>query len=406
MAQTGRPASDITTGSWGTAPLWSKINEDSDAVYISTTAAASTGEVKLGTLSTPIGEGHVVTIRAYAAGSGAAERLNTWGLYQGSTAIATLNSSITRNSFNAYTITLSSAQIAAITNYTDLRVRFTAAQAAGETLRVSNITFVIPDGAPPLDEMTAVGIDAGAPTLGTPALAQVHVMGAVGVATGAPALGSPALTQVHILVAVGVATGAPTLGTPVLVEESGTDELTALGVDAGAPVLGTPALTQLHVMAASGIVAGAPTVGTPTLGQVHIITAVGITAGTPSVGTPAVGQVHIMAAVGIDTGAPVLGTPTLEDIPDDLNILTALGVVAGAPELGSPVLSQIHVLIVVALTAGVPVLGEPELDNPEDDKKIKTRGRRYRTFTPETIARGGAISTYDITRVLKRLRRR
>src|SRR4030066_2081634 len=99
MAQTGRPASDITTGSWGTAPLWSKINDDSDAVYISTTAAATTGEVKLSALNTPLSSGHVVTIRAYAAGSGGGEKLNTWGLYQGTTAIATQNAWIPRNSF-------------------------------------------------------------------------------------------------------------------------------------------------------------------------------------------------------------------------------------------------------------------------------------------------------------------
>jgi len=148
MAQFGRPASDITVGSWGSTPLWPKLDEASpdDGDLISTTAAATTGEVKLSAVNDPNSSaGHVVRLRARATGSGAAERLNTWGLYQGTTAIVTLNSSITRGSFNNYTISLTAVQADAITDYSDLRVRFTAAQTAGETLEISWIELETPD---------------------------------------------------------------------------------------------------------------------------------------------------------------------------------------------------------------------------------------------------------------------
>ena len=46
------------------------------------------------------------------------------------------------------------------------------------------------------DALTGSTIDVGAPVLGTPALAQNHVVVASGIAAGAPVLGTPALTEV------------------------------------------------------------------------------------------------------------------------------------------------------------------------------------------------------------------
>jgi len=149
-AQFGRPISDITTewtpstGSTHFGVLDEAVMDDAD--YVSTTAASATFEVKFSALTDPqVSTGHILRIRAYAAGSGGPEKLNTWGLYQGTTAIVTANTSITRNSFNEYSITLSAAQADTITDYSDLRLRATAAQTAGETLRVSFAEFEVPD---------------------------------------------------------------------------------------------------------------------------------------------------------------------------------------------------------------------------------------------------------------------
>jgi hypothetical protein len=147
MAQFGRPSSDITTD-WTTTPLWSKLDEVSpdDGDFITGTGTAKTFEVALSSVTDPQSStGHVVRIRAKATGSGAAERLNTWGLYQGVTAIATQNASITRDSFNEYSITLSGAQADAITDYTDLRIRGLTSQGASETIDVSWVEFECPD---------------------------------------------------------------------------------------------------------------------------------------------------------------------------------------------------------------------------------------------------------------------
>lgn len=66
------------------------------------------------------------------------------------------------------------------------------------------------------DLLVPVGVETGAPTLGTPALGQVHALAPVGLATGAPTLGAPALGQTHAFAPVGLVTGAPTLGRPAL----------------------------------------------------------------------------------------------------------------------------------------------------------------------------------------------
>lgn len=118
---------------------------------------------------------------------------------------------------------------------------------------------------------------------------------------------APAPTTID-LIAESIATGAPTVGAPALGQIHG---LTATGIAIGAPTVGTPALTQAHALAASGVATGAPTVGTPAVGQVHALTASSIATGAPTVGSPALAQVHALVAVGIATGAPTVGTPGL-----------------------------------------------------------------------------------------------
>ena len=95
------------------------------------------------------------------------------------------------------------------------------------------LTLLAPQGSGSVD-LTAVGITAGVPTLGTPALGQVHALVAVGITAGAPVLDAPQLNppaqadvpaagvyprivrRVVALRAIGITAGVPTLGTPAL----------------------------------------------------------------------------------------------------------------------------------------------------------------------------------------------
>lgn len=66
------------------------------------------------------------------------------------------------------------------------------------------------------DALTANSVASGVPTVGSPALTQVHALTASAVASGVPTVGGPALTQVHALAAIGVVSGVPTVGAPAL----------------------------------------------------------------------------------------------------------------------------------------------------------------------------------------------
>jgi len=149
VVQTAIPSSDITTGwtpSTGTT-LYGCIDEEiySDADYIRATGV-KTCEVKLSSTTDPVSStGHIVRFRAKATGSSGAESM-TVTLYQGTTSIAVVKSgTITRSTFNPYTLTLSAAQADAITNYGDLRLRFvTTTIGTTETIDVSWAEMQLP----------------------------------------------------------------------------------------------------------------------------------------------------------------------------------------------------------------------------------------------------------------------
>lgn len=119
-----RPASDISAGAWTPSTgvsLFGTINETpfNDATY-NTTPSASTFEVKLSAGTSPgVTTGHIARYRAQGTGS------LTVRLMQGTTVIATNTPSITA-AYQTFTFTLSGAEAAAITDYTDLRLRFTS----------------------------------------------------------------------------------------------------------------------------------------------------------------------------------------------------------------------------------------------------------------------------------------
>lgn len=149
MAQIARPASDITT-SWdptgGPTTHYECLNDSSDSTYVQTTTNAEIFEVKLAALTDPVSSvNHVVTYRCNAAGSGGAERMAV-KLMQGATTIAgPTNQTITRGSFNDYTLTLTGAQADAITDYTDLRIQAQNTMAGGETMQMSETWLSVPD---------------------------------------------------------------------------------------------------------------------------------------------------------------------------------------------------------------------------------------------------------------------
>ena len=67
--------------------------------------------------------------------------------------------------------------------------------------------------------LTASAITTGAPVLGTPTLAQVHVLAASAIATGTPTVAAATIGQKHALTATGIATGAPTLATTTIAQK-------------------------------------------------------------------------------------------------------------------------------------------------------------------------------------------
>lgn len=305
-------------------------------------------------------------------------------------------------------------------------------------------------------DLDADDLVTGAPTLGSPAVGQVHGLAATGVTAGTPALGVPALGQTHNLAADSISSGAPTLGEPAL---SQSVAFTAVGIASGVPTLGSPALGQVHALAADGVSTEPPSIGEPALAQVHTLaadplstgtptlgspslsgdialSAVGITAGVPTLGSPSLTQVHVLAANDLETaaptlgmpsmsgeiaftaetlstGAPVLGAPALAQThaiaADNLvsgapvigapslaqrHAFAALAIVAGNPTLGSPAAAQTHVLVANDIEAGAPVLGTPTLNAPVGPDPVTPQGRR--------AAAAGGIRTAAATGGLRR----
>lgn len=172
MTQSARPASDISTGSWSTAPLYAAIDEASasDSDFIQSGNARlgdDTCEISLGAVSDPqAASGQVVRLRAkfYTNNSRTVEV--QFGLYQGATLIATSTTGNLTTSFAAYSYTLSEAEADAITDYADLRLRLTGHMTGGAAgtqalAYVSWAVFECPDA--PLDGgITAVAAGASA----------------------------------------------------------------------------------------------------------------------------------------------------------------------------------------------------------------------------------------------------
>ena len=161
MTQYARPDSDVSDGSWvnqagSNTNLYQSIDEsggEDDSDYVISTDSSSssdTMEVGLSDISDPQGSSsHTVKYRAKGSdpsGSYGIPSL-TVSLRQGSTQIATSTNSSLTTFFVDYTFTLSSSEANAITDYSDLRLRFVRASggSASETNLVSEAWFETPD---------------------------------------------------------------------------------------------------------------------------------------------------------------------------------------------------------------------------------------------------------------------
>lgn len=142
--QLAAPISDVTLGSWEGVPagsptevgspteLWPMIDEvvadDADYIQSVLTPTNDTCEVLLTSLSDPIiHTGHIVRYR-YNKQFDAGQIDLTVKLMQGGTEIASWSHSDISVTLVTAEQTLTGAQVNAITDYTDLRLRFTADQ--------------------------------------------------------------------------------------------------------------------------------------------------------------------------------------------------------------------------------------------------------------------------------------
>ncbi len=147
MAQTLRPASDISAGSWedqagGTTNLYSRIDETStsDGDFIEEqngppTPVAYRAQLDPG-VDPGVDTGHVIFVRA--AQPPGSENMSV-GLYEGGSLIKSFII-VPTTSFSNFFLNLSSLEAAAITDYADLELRF-----GGPRMLVSQAYFEIPD---------------------------------------------------------------------------------------------------------------------------------------------------------------------------------------------------------------------------------------------------------------------
>jgi hypothetical protein len=161
MTQYARPASDISNaGSWSPSTgtdLFAVIDEaatnDSDYVTVDggMVGAAKTFEVALGAVTDPeVDTGHKLVVRANdAAGVGAVDL--TFILKQGSTTIASSGTQTMSSAPANYTTTLSDAEAASITDYSDLRIHVSGVDNMGmdATMSVFQAFFECPNALAP-----------------------------------------------------------------------------------------------------------------------------------------------------------------------------------------------------------------------------------------------------------------
>ena len=150
MAQFARPDSDVTTGNWtpngGPVSLFDTLNEividDADFSESANNPAADLMEVGLSNVDDPAGNvNHVLRYR-YQKDVAAGRQIDlTVSLIQGVTVIASFVHADIGNPWVTQAQTLTGPQADAITDYTDLRIQFTANAVGGGGARSAEVSF-------------------------------------------------------------------------------------------------------------------------------------------------------------------------------------------------------------------------------------------------------------------------
>ena len=145
MAQFARPSSDITIGDWQAPPLYAQVNEVSpdDGDFITAFGEAYC-ELGLGAVLAP-GPGSVTLRVRFRKVVDAPESLVIATLMEGATQIAQEQFSVTSEFFSTGSFVLSPAEKAAITDWSNLRVRLAYAPASAVLYGASTVTY---DGSP------------------------------------------------------------------------------------------------------------------------------------------------------------------------------------------------------------------------------------------------------------------
>ncbi len=152
MTQTALPDADISAGSWtiegGPSTLFDALDDGmaSDTEFLEDAAADSTFEVGIEDLVDPENNvNHVIRVRLQGNWSGEPERLIV-ALVEGTTVIQSSGNLANRASWLTTTFTIGTTEADTIGDYTDLRLRGTAANlVGGETMWVSGLQFEVDD---------------------------------------------------------------------------------------------------------------------------------------------------------------------------------------------------------------------------------------------------------------------
>lgn len=154
--QFARPDSTISTGGFTAvgAPTHheatDEVTANGDTDYDEADSADTTLELGLSDVTDPeLSTGHIMRFTHNSSGTNPPEKLN-WQLMQEGTQIVVINNvQISRGSYATASYTLSSAEADTITDYSDLRFRFTlSGLEAGEFIRITQAEFEVP-GTPP-----------------------------------------------------------------------------------------------------------------------------------------------------------------------------------------------------------------------------------------------------------------
>lgn len=154
MAQVLYPNSDISAGSWSPSAgstLWEVIDDQNDSDYAYEQNTNTTFEVGIDSGTDPeSSSNHTIYWSDFGTwlSRGSAPTVTMY-LRQGLTTIASQGYVTTRNVTNQRSYTLTSGEADSITDYTNLRLRFTGSGGSLHNTRVGRARLEIPDAAAP-----------------------------------------------------------------------------------------------------------------------------------------------------------------------------------------------------------------------------------------------------------------